>query len=124
MIGAGSAVWSQLALVLAVGQVLADIPEGFAVVANFREKVMQRRKRVLVSASFVFPVIGSALASYFALKGQSKAIQMAALVFVAGLYSLAAVEDMLREAHENAEDSRLSAARFVASFALFLRICA
>lgn len=35
LIGAESAVSSQTALILALGQVLADIPEGFAVIANF-----------------------------------------------------------------------------------------
>ena len=37
LIGAATAVTSQLGLALALGQVLADIPEGFAVVANFFE---------------------------------------------------------------------------------------
>jgi ZIP family zinc transporter len=45
---------------------------------------------------------------------------MAALVFVAGLYTLAAVEDMMAEAHESAEDSRWSAISFLGGFALFL----
>ena len=51
---------------------------------------------------------------------RSEAVQMAGLVFVAGLYTLAAVEDMLREAHESAEDTRWSAISFLAGFALFL----
>lgn len=120
LIGAGSAVSSQLALTLAVGQVLADIPEGFAVTANFREKGMGRKNRLLISASFVIPVVGAALLAYFTLRGQSEGVKMSALVFVAGLYTLAAVEDMLREAHESAEDSRWSAVSFLLGFALFL----
>ena len=120
LIGAGSAVSSQLALVLALGQVLADIPEGFAVIANFRDRGVGRAKRLLISASFVIPVVGAAIFAFFALRGQSEAIKMAALVFVAGLYTLAAVEDMLREAHESAEDSRWSAISFLGGFALFL----
>jgi ZIP family zinc transporter len=47
---------------------------------------------------------------------------MAMLVFVAGLYALAAVEDMLREAHESADDTSWSAISFLAGFALFLAI--
>ena len=120
LIGAGSAVSSQMALLLALGQVLADIPEGFSVIANFREKGVKRVKRPLLSASFALPVLGGAALAYFALRGQGEAIKMSALVFVAGLYSLAAVEDMLREAHESAEDSRWSAISFLAGFALFL----
>ena len=120
LIGAGAAVSSGLALTLALGQVLADIPEGFAVNANFRDKGVGRSKRLLISSSFVVPVVGTAAFAYFVLRGQDQALKMAALVFVAGLYTLAAVEDMLREAHEIAEDSRWSAVSFLAGFALFL----
>jgi hypothetical protein len=35
---------------------------------------------------------------------------------------LAAVEDMLREAHESADDTRWSAISFVAGFAAFLAL--
>lgn len=120
LIGAGSAVSMQMALVLALGQVLADVPEGFAVVANFRDKGVGRRKRLLLGASFVVPVMVAAILAYFVLRGQSEGLKMAALVFVAGLYTLAAVEDMLSEAHETAEDSRWSALSLVGGFALFL----
>ena len=120
LIGAGSAVSSSVALLLALGQVLADIPEGFAVIANFREKGVSRAKRLLLSASFVLPVIGAAMLAYFVLRAQSEAVKMAGLVFVAGLYTLAAVEDMLREAHSSNEDSRWSSISLLSGFALFL----
>jgi ZIP family zinc transporter len=38
LIGTGSAISGQMALILALGQILADIPEGFLVIANFRDK--------------------------------------------------------------------------------------
>ncbi len=120
LIGAGSTVSSELALLLALGQVLADIPEGFAVLANFRDKGMGRAKRLLVSASFALPVIGAAVLAHFVLRDQGEHVKLAALVFVAGLYTLAAVEDMIREAHQSAEDSRWSALCLLAGFALFL----
>lgn len=122
LIGSGSAVSSSLALVLALGQVLADIPEGFAVNANFRNKGVGRARRLLISASFVIPVVGTALIAYFGLRGQAESLQMAALVFVAGLYTLAAVEDMLEEAHESNEDTQWSAISFLVGFALFLLV--
>lgn len=122
LIGAGSAVSSQTALMLALGQVLADIPEGFAVIANFRDKGVPRAKRLLLSGSFAVPVLSAAVLAYFALRGRSEALKMSALVFVAGLYTLAAVEEMLREAHESADDSRWSAISFLAGFALFLMV--
>ncbi|MGE0822118.1 MAG: ZIP family metal transporter [Candidatus Binatia bacterium] len=120
LIGAGSAVSSHMALILALGQILADIPEGFAVVANFRDKGVGRAKRLMISASFVVPVVGTAVLAYFTLRSQPEAVKMAGVVFVAGLYMLAAVEDMLREAHESATDSRWSAVSLLAGFALFL----
>ena len=124
LIGAGSAVSSQLALALALGQVLADIPEGFSVIANFRSKGVKRGKRLLLAASFAVPVLGAAALAYFLLRGRSEAVKMSALVFVAGLYTLAAVEDMLREAHDSAQDSRGSALAFLGGFALFLVVSA
>ncbi|PQO35605.1 ZIP family metal transporter [Blastopirellula marina] len=120
LIGTGSAISTKLAFVLAIGQVLADIPEGFAVIANFRDKGIGRAGRLWIAASFTLPVVIAAALSYFLLRNQSETLKMSALVFVAGLYSLAAVEDMLREAHESAEDSRWSAMSFLAGFALFL----
>lgn len=120
LIGAGSAVSGQLGLLLALGQVMADIPEGFAVIANFRDKGIRRARRILLSASFAVPVVGAAALAWLFLRRQSEMIQMTALVFVAGLYALAAIEDMLREAHESAEDSKWSALCFLGGFALFL----
>ena len=122
LIGAGSAVSAELGLLLACGQVMADIPEGFAVIANFRDKGVPRAKRILLSASFALPVVGAALLAWLLLRDQSNAVKMTALVFVAGLYALAAIEDMLSEAHESAPDSRWSAICFLAGFALFLLI--
>lgn len=124
LIGAGSAVSGELGLLLALGQVLADIPEGFAVIANFRDKGVGKRRRLLLSASFAVPVVGAAALAFLALRGQSEAVQVTALVFVAGLYILAAVEDMLEEAHESAEDNRWSALSFLGGFALFLLVSA
>lgn len=101
---------------------MADIPEGFATVANFRDKGVGRAKRLLISASFLLPVVGAAALAYFTLRGRSEIMKMAGLVFVAGLYMLAAMEDMMREAHESAEDSRWSALSLLAGFATFLVI--
>lgn len=124
MIGTGSAVSVSLALVLAAGQVLADVPEGYAAVANFRAKNMPRGRRLIASASFmVFPLLTAVLA-FTLLRGTAESVQMAALMFVAGLLTVAAVEDMLQEAHAANEDNQRSALAFVAGFALFALISA
>ncbi len=124
MLGSGSAVSSTLGIVLATGQVLADVPEGYAAAANFRDKGVPRRRRMLLSASFFLYVIGSALISYFLLRDAAEGVQMVALVFVAGLLTVAAVEDMLQEAHEARRDNRRSIVAFVLGFALFTLVSA
>ncbi len=120
MIGAGSAVSVQLALLLAAGQVLADVPEGYASIANFRDKEVPRLRRLLLSMTFVLFAVGAALLSYLLLRPAPEPIKLAALVFVAGLLTVAAVEDMLEEAHEACGDNRGSVLAFVLGFALFI----
>lgn len=119
LIGAGTAISFGLAVVLALGQVTADVPEGFAAIANFKDKGLPRGKRILLSASFAVPVLVGASLSYLALREAGETVQYAALVFTAGLILTAAVEEMIREAHAAAADSRFSTASFAAGFALF-----
>lgn len=120
--GAGSAVSLDLALVLAAGQVLADVPEGYASVANFRANGVPRSKRLLLAASFMLFCTTAALTSYFLLRDTAGWIKMAALVVVAGILTVAAVEDMLEEAHESREDSKSSILAFLLGFVLFVLV--
>ena len=87
-----TAVASGLGLVLAVGQVLADVPEGAASNFTFRANDVERRRRLLLSASFVIPAVVGAVLSYTLLRDQSAAVQLGALVATAGLFSVAAFE--------------------------------
>ncbi len=119
MIGSGSAASVSLAIVLASGQILADLPEGYAAVANFRSKGVARRNRFLLSASFFLFVMMAALLSYLVLRDASEFVKMAALMIAAGLLTVAALEDMLAEAHEAIEDNRRSVIAFICGFALF-----
>lgn len=119
LIGAGSAASPALGLALAAGQVLADFPEGFATIVNFKDKGFARAKRVGLSASFAAPVLLAAGFAYVALRGRSEALQMAAVVFTAGPLVVGSVEEMIREAHARAEDTRVSVLCFVGGFALF-----
>lgn len=124
MIGAGSAVGPTLALTLALGQVLADVPEGFAAIANFKGRGIPRGRRLLLSLSFVLPVLLAAVLAFFLLRGPSDGLKMGALIFTAGRLTVAAVEDMISEAHEAAEDSRASVLAFVGGFVLFTLVSA
>lgn len=124
MIGSGSAVATSLAVVLAAGQVLADFPEGYSVVANMREKEVPRGRRIAVSLSFPIYCLAAALLAWFLLRNAPDAAKHAALVFVAGLLTVAAVEDMIEEAHEAADDTAGSMLAFVGGFALFALVSA
>lgn len=119
MIGVGSVVSLSLAFILALGQVMADVPEGFATITNFKDKGQPRARRLLLSASFLIPCLVGASVGYWLLRGQGETLTLAALAFTAGVLLIAAVEDMLQEAHEAAEDTRYSAAFFISGFALF-----
>jgi hypothetical protein len=99
MIGAGAAVTTSLALVLALGQVLADVPEGFAAIAEFKDKGVARAQRLVLGLSFTVPALLAAGLAYLLLRDQSEALQMAGVVVTAGLLTVAAVEDMMTEAH-------------------------
>ena len=67
MIGTGSVISPALGLLLAAGQVPADIPEGFAASATLRRAGVPRRARLLVAASFTLPVLIGAALGYLAL---------------------------------------------------------
>ncbi|MCK0768466.1 MULTISPECIES: ZIP family metal transporter [Chromohalobacter] len=124
LIGAGSAVATSVALILAAGQVLADFPEGYATIADMKSKGVSRSKRLLLSASFVVPVLLAASLAYFLLRNQPEFFKLAALTFTAGLLMVAAVEEMLSEAHESKEDTRSSILAFVGGFVLFVLVSA
>ena len=119
LIGTGSSIAFSLALVLAVGQLTADIPEGFATVANFKAKGMPRARRLLVAGSFVIPALAGAALSYTLLRGQAETVQLTALAFTAGLLLVAAAEEIVGEAHEAACDKRWSSLAISGGFVLF-----
>ena len=73
VLGAGSAVSLSLALVLASGQILADVPEGYASIASFRSNDVPRAKRLWLSASFVTFCTAGATLAYFGLRGTGRA---------------------------------------------------
>lgn len=119
LIGTGSSLSFELALVLALGQVTADIPEGFATIANFKDKGVPRSRRLLLAASFVIPITLGATLSYFLLRDAAEALQLAALAFVAGMLLVAAAEEIIGEAHGAAGDTKRSTFAVAGGFVLF-----
>lgn len=121
MIGTGSSVATGLGLLLALGQVPADIPEGFATIATFKDKGVVRSRRILLSFSLMIPVFIGASIGYLGLRGSNEILKLSILAFTAGILLAVAVEEMLTEAHER-PDSRWAALFLAGGFTLFTMI--
>ncbi|MDX2377598.1 ZIP family metal transporter [Microbacterium sp. LRZ72] len=123
MIGTGSVLNPALGLLLAVGQVPADFPEGFAAVATLRSAGVARRTRILMSLSFALPILLGATLGYFALRNAPEVITLSVLALTGGVLTSVVVEEMITEAHET-KTSRLEPIFLTAGFALFALISA
>ena len=123
MIGTGSTVAFSLGLLLALAQVPADVPEGFATIATFQRVGVPRARRLLLSAAFAVPILLGATIGYWLLRGQPEFYKMATLAFTAGVLISVVVEEMVKEAHRG-EESRWAAMALVGGFGLFALIMA
>ena len=119
MIGTGSTISVSLGLLLALGQVPADIPEGFATIATLKDAGVPRRRRILLSISFAVPVLLGATIGYWGVRGLPEVYKFVLLAFTAGILLTVAVEEIVGEAHDTIEDSRWDSLVLVAGFALF-----
>ncbi|PAP74584.1 ZIP family metal transporter [Rubrivirga marina] len=118
LIGAGSTLSLGLGLLLALGQVPADVPEGFATIATFRREGVPRRRRLLLSASLALPILLGATLSYWAVRGLPDLYKVSLLALTAGILLTIAVEEMVTQAHQT-PDSRWDSLALVGGFALF-----
>lgn len=121
MIGAGSTVDISLGLLLALGQVPADIPEGFATIATFKSQGMERRTRSFLSLSFAIPIFLGATVGYWLVRGQPAIYKLGLLAFTAGILLTVSIEEIVPEAHRDGE-AQLAAVALVGGFALFTLI--
>lgn len=122
MIGTSAVFASTLALLLAVSQVSADFPEGFATVAGFKRQGLRRSRRLLVSAAFAIPIFLGTTIGFWAMRGASELAQLSVLAFTAGILLSVAVEEIGPQAHK--KEPRTSALALVGGFALFALISA
>ena len=118
MIGTGTVINPALGLLLAVGQVPADVPEGFAAIATLRNAGIRRARRVLLAAAFAIPIVVGATLGFFALRDAPEIITLSVLALTGGALTTVVVEEMVAEAHEG-ETSRLGPILLTAGFALF-----
>ncbi|MEU4361861.1 ZIP family metal transporter [Promicromonospora sp. NPDC023987] len=121
MIGTGTVLNPALGLLLAIGQVPADVPEGFAAVATLRRAGVSRRQRILMALSFAIPVLAGAVIGYFALRGAPDIVTLSVLALTGGALTSVVVEEMITEAHKG-DTSRLGPVFLTAGFALFALI--
>jgi ZIP family zinc transporter len=118
MIGTGTVINPALGLLLALGQVPADIPEGFAAVATLRRAAISRRTRILMALSFAIPIALGATLGYFSLRNAPDLVTLSVLAVTGGALTSVVVEEMLTEAHEG-DTSRLGPVALTAGFAIF-----
>lgn len=125
MIGTGTVISSSLALLLALGQVTADVPEGFATIATFRKQGMPRFKRLLIAASFAVPIFAGTTIGYWAVRDAEEIYKLALLSFTAGILLTVAVEEMMEQAHSGTEEeSGWQTMGLAGGFGLFVLVSA
>jgi len=124
MVGASSAVSSGLGLLLGLSRVIANTPGGFAVIGNFRNRQVPRKRRLGISSSFILPPILGAGIGYLLLRDAGTQVEHAALAFLVGVLLLAIVEDMLPQADEPGVARWISTLSFAGGFAFFAALSA
>lgn len=121
MIGTGTVLNPALGLLLAVGQVPADVPEGFAAVATLRKAGLSRGTRIAMAAGFAIPVLVGASLGYLALREAPALATVSVLALTGGALTSVVIEEMITEAHEG-DTSQLGPIFLTAGFSIFALI--
>lgn len=119
MTGASAAVSAELGLLLALSQVVANVPAGFASISTFRAQGVARRTRLLAAASFLLPVLIGVTLGFTMLRGASETAQDAALGVIVGILLVTTVEDLVPEADKPGTRRAISTSAFVGGFGFF-----
>lgn len=115
--GAGTAIGATLGFLVAASQAIANVPGGFAAVANLREAGVKRRSRLLVTGTMIIPVAASATGGFWLLGSADLFLQSAALAFISGILLLATVEDVLPQGDAPQPARWISTSAFAIGFA-------
>lgn len=121
MIGAGTLTDPTLGLLLALGQAPADLPEGFAAIAAFKEGDSTRPRRLGLSAAFGVPILAGATIGFWGLRDAPVLAQPSVPALTGGTLLAVVIEEVVPQAHA-APDSRLAAGVVVGGFALYARL--
>lgn len=120
MTGSGAAVAASLGLLLALSQVIGNLPGGFAIATNFKAAAIPRRQRFAMLAVYpLLPPIGAAV-GYVLLKDAGVFATGVTLAFLAGLLLTATIEEIVPEADKPGAPRRISSPAFAGGFAMLL----
>lgn len=120
MTGSGAAVAAGLGVLLALSQVIGNLPGGFAIAANFKAAAIPRRQRFAMLAVYpLLPPIGAAV-GYVLLKDAGVFATGVTLAFLAGLLLTATIEEIVPEADKPGAPRRISSPAFAGGFAMLL----
>ena len=124
MTGASAAVSTELGLLLALSQVVANVPGGFATIGNLKSQGVPRTTRFLAASSFVVPVVVGVSAGYGGLRNAGETTQDAALAVIVGILLVTTVEDLVPQADKPGASRAVSTTAFVLGFAFFAILAA
>lgn len=119
MTGAGSSVASGLGLLLAASQVVGNIPNGFAALANLGDKAA-RGQRIAILLGLPSIAVAAAGLGFVALRAAAPSLQAAALAFMTGVLLLSTIEDTVSQGDEPEPPRRYSSLAFAGGFALMM----
>lgn len=119
MTGAGSSVAARLGLLLAASQVVGNVPNGFAALANLRNKASRRMKFAILLGLPLVAVVTAGF-GFAALRHAGANVQAAALAFMTGVLLLSTVEDTVPQGDEPSPRRRYSSLAFAGGFALMM----
>ncbi|WP_218616878.1 ZIP family metal transporter [[Phormidium ambiguum] IAM M-71] len=119
MVGTGSSIAFGLGLILALGQIMANIPGGLVTLASFKEKGISNQQRRIVSFGFLLPALLGTTIGYWTVRGQPELIKFVLLAFTAGILTTVVIENMVPEAVAKEKETYKETFTFVGGFALF-----
>lgn len=102
-----------------MAQLVANIPGGFASTANFREKGMGKRQRLIIMALVPLLVLVSAGLGFGLLKDADMGVQHAVLAVMVGVLLLTTVKETLPQGDAPRPPRWISTTAFAGGFTLF-----
>ncbi len=117
MVGAGTAVGTQLGFLFAATQSIANIPGGFAATANLRDDGVPKLSRQALSVFMLLPAALSATVGYFGLRAADSVVHGTVLAVFVGILLLATIEDVIPQGDEPNPPRWISTLAFAMGFA-------